>query len=51
VAIGWIGVAGGIICSIGFISFRNGPFSPPILAHLYTAIIGITIILQYFQFG
>lgn len=47
VSLGWAGVIGGIICSLGFITFRNGPFAPPILAHLYSAVIAVIIISSY----
>lgn len=46
-AIGWVGVVGGIICSLGFVAFRNGPFSPPIIAHVYAAVVGISIIMVH----
>lgn len=42
--LGWTGVAGGVICALGFIFSRGLLFAPPILVHLYTAITGIVIL-------
>lgn len=44
--VGWTGVVLGLGSLVGFVATRaSGPFNPPILAHLYTAILGITILV------
>jgi len=44
--LGWAGVGAGTALAIGFAVFRGGPFGPPILAHVYTAVIGIVFLLR-----
>ena len=42
---GWLGIGLGAGCLAGFVLTRfAGPFNPPILAHLYTAILGIVVL-------
>jgi hypothetical protein len=44
---GWVGVVGGTLFALGFLATRReGPFNPPAWAHLYTALIGILLVLQ-----
>jgi hypothetical protein len=43
--LGWAGVALGAIMSIGLVALRGGPFSPPILAHVYPAAVGIALLV------
>lgn len=39
--VGWVGLGLGVSCLIGFVATRfAGPFNPPILAHLYTGLLG-----------
>jgi hypothetical protein len=43
--VGWTGVILGVGSLAGFLTTRaSGPFSPPILAHLYTFILGIAVL-------
>lgn len=43
---GWVGIVGGVSFAAGFLATRRaGPFNPPWLAHLYTALIGILLLL------
>ena len=44
--LGWAGVGAGTASAIGFAAFRGGPFGPPFLAHVYTAVIGIVLLLR-----
>jgi hypothetical protein len=44
---GWIGVGGGMTFALGFLTTRReGPFNPPAWAHLYTAVIGVLLLLR-----
>lgn len=44
---GWVGIVGGMLYAIGFLATRReGPFNPPAWAHLYTAMIGILLLLR-----
>ena len=44
--LGWLGVALGFLCLTGLIATRYaGPFNPPILAHSYTAVVGVMLLL------
>jgi hypothetical protein len=44
---GWVGIAGGMLYAVGFLATRReGPFNPPAWAHLYTAMIGILLLLR-----
>jgi hypothetical protein len=44
---GWVGTAGGLLFAAGFlVTRREGPFNPPAWAHLYTAMIGILLLLS-----
>jgi hypothetical protein len=43
---GWVGIVGGLLFAAGFLATRReGPFNPPAWAHLYTAMIGILLLL------
>jgi hypothetical protein len=43
--VGWTGVILGVGALAGFVATRaSGPFNPPILAHLYTLILGIAVL-------
>lgn len=43
--LGWLGVGVGSGLAAGLISTRfAGPFNPPILAHTYTAIVGVVLL-------
>lgn len=43
--LGWLGIGLGLNLSTGLVVTRfAGPFNPPILAHTYTAIIGIVLL-------
>lgn len=44
---GWGGLAGGVLFAAGFLATRReGPFSPPFWAHLYTALLGVLLLLS-----
>jgi hypothetical protein len=44
--LGWLGVGLGLVMLAGFILTRfAGPFNPPILAHTYTAVVGVVLLL------
>jgi hypothetical protein len=43
---GWVGVGLGAGCLAGFVATRfAGPFNPPFMAHTYTALLGIVLLL------
>jgi hypothetical protein len=45
--LGWLGVGLGLGCLAGFVGTRfAGPFNPPILAHTYTAVLGVWLLTQ-----
>jgi hypothetical protein len=44
---GWVGIVAGMVFAAGFLATRReGPFNPPAWAHLYTAMIGILLLLR-----
>jgi hypothetical protein len=44
---GWVGVAGGPVFAAGFLATRReGPFNPPAWSHVYTAMIGVLLLLS-----
>ena len=44
--LGWAGAIWGTACATGFVVTRGaGPFSPPVLAHLFTGSVGLTLLL------
>lgn len=43
--LGWLGVGLGLGCLAGFVRTRfAGPFNPPIMAHTYTAVLGVWLL-------
>jgi hypothetical protein len=43
--LGWLGVGLGVGCLAGLVGTRfAGPFNPPILAHLYPAVVGVALL-------
>jgi hypothetical protein len=44
--LGWSGLVAGPVLAAGFVVLRGGPFAPPFLAHVYTAVIGIVLLLH-----
>jgi hypothetical protein len=45
--LGWLGAGLGLGCLAGFVGTRfAGPFNPPILAHTYTAVLGVWLLAQ-----
>jgi len=45
--LGWLGIGLGVGCLAGFVATRfAGPFNPPILAHTYTAVLGVWLLTQ-----
>jgi hypothetical protein len=43
---GWVGVVGGLVLAAGFLATRReGPFNPPAWAHLYTAVVGVLLLV------
>jgi hypothetical protein len=45
--VGWLGIGLGGVCGAGFgLTRAAGPFNPPILAHLYTGVVGVALLLQ-----
>lgn len=45
--LGWTGVGCGLVFAAGLVATRfAGPFNPPILAHLYTAIVGAVLLVR-----
>ncbi len=44
--LGWVGVVVGVGSLAGFVGTRfAGPFNPPILAHVYTGLLGVTLLV------
>lgn len=44
--LGWAGVLWGLAFAVGFVATRfAGPFNPPFWAHLYTATVGLVLLL------
>jgi hypothetical protein len=44
--LGWLGVGWGVGFLVGFVVTRfAGPFNPPFLAHTFTAVLGVTLLL------
>jgi hypothetical protein len=45
--LGWLGAAWGVLFLVGFVATRfAGLFNPPAWAHLYTAVIGVLLLLR-----
>lgn len=45
--LGWTGVGCGLVFAAGLVATRfSGPFNPPILAHLYTAMVGAVLLVR-----
>ncbi len=43
---GWVGLGMGTVFLIGFVATRfAGPFNPPFLAHLYTGLLGVVLLV------
>jgi hypothetical protein len=43
---GWAGLVLGVGCLGGFVATRfAGPFNPPILAHTYTGLLGVVLLV------
>ncbi len=43
---GWVGLVLGMGCLAGFVATRfAGPFNPPILAHTYTGLLGVVLLV------
>ena len=43
---GWVGIGLGTGCLAGFVATRfAGPFNPPFLAHTYTALLGVVLLV------
>ncbi len=43
---GWLGVVLGVGCTVGFVATRfAGPFNPPFMAHLYTGLLGVVLLV------
>lgn len=43
--VGWVGVVGGPVFLVGIVATRfAGPFNPPFWAHLYTGVLGATLL-------
>ena len=43
---GWVGIGLGAGCLAGFVATRfAGPFNPPFLAHTYTALLGVVLLV------
>ncbi len=43
---GWVGLGLGVGCLAGFVATRfAGPFNPPILAHTYTGLLGVVLLV------
>lgn len=44
---GWVGIGGGLGFAAGFLATRRaGPFNPPAWAHLYTALLGVLLLVS-----
>ena len=44
---GWLGIGLGVVCTAGFLATRfAGPFNPPFLAHLYTGLLGVVLLVS-----
>jgi hypothetical protein len=44
---GWVGIVGGLAFAAGFLATRRaGPFNPPAWAHLYTALLGVLLLVS-----
>jgi hypothetical protein len=44
--VGWVGIAGGPLFAAGFLATRReGPFNPPLWAHMYTATVGVLLLI------
>ena len=43
---GWTASIGGGVMLLGLVVFRGGPFTPPILAHVMTAVSGIVLLIR-----
>jgi hypothetical protein len=44
--VGWFGVGLGAGCLTGFVATRAaGPFNPPVLAHLFTGVLGVALLV------
>jgi hypothetical protein len=41
--VGWLGVALGAAGMSGYVTIKGGPFAPPILAHFYPLILGVSL--------
>ena len=45
--LGWLGIAWGAASLLGIVATRfAGPFNPPILAHVYTAVPGVAMFVS-----
>jgi hypothetical protein len=45
--LGWAGIGGGLVFAAGLVATRfAGPFNPPFWAHLYTATVGVFLLLD-----
>lgn len=45
--LGWLGIGLGAAGAIGYVAMKGGPFAPPIMAHLYTMIIGVGLLIRW----
>jgi hypothetical protein len=45
--VGWLGIAWGLSFLVGFVATRfAGPFNPPFLAHAYTGVVGVVLLVS-----